>query len=261
MPSLNFETSQPQDAGIALMLIHPLGGDLRSWDAVRALWGERYTVVACDLPGAGRSVIPAAAPSPAERVATIEALRVELGLRQIVPVGVAIGAMIAALYAAAHPEHTQALVLGNPAVAISPAGREMTHRRIARLREGGMAALSPEVVDLAFNAMPHDAEYQAYLARFKAQDPRGYEISALSGLQIDLTDTLPRITCPTLVVYGERDILFPPAEAAKVAARIAGASLKPLPQAAHFPPVQDATGFASAIDEFLTRQTAIRSAA
>jgi 3-oxoadipate enol-lactonase len=260
MPSLHFETSQP-GADCALMLIHPLGGDLRSWDAVRALWGERYAVVACDLPGAGRSPVPAEAPTPTERVATIEALRVQLGLRQIVPVGVAIGAMIAALYAAAHPEHTRALVLGNPAIAISPTGRDMTHRRIARLREGGMAALSPEVVDLAFNAMPHDAEYDAYLARFKTQDPRGYEMSALSGLQIDLTGTLPQITCPTLVVYGDKDVLFPPAEAAKVAAAITDASIKPLPNAAHFPPVQDAAGFASAIDEFLIRHGAFQRAA
>ena len=243
------------------MLIYPLGGDLRSWDAVRALWGERYAIIACDLPGAGRSAAPTEPPTPAQRVATIEALRAQLGIDQVVPVGVAIGAMIAALYAATHPGHTRALVLGNPAVAISPAGRDMTQRRIARLRAGGMAALSPEVVDLAFNEMPHDAEYEAYLARFKAQDPRGYEMSALSGLQIDLTEALPHIACPTLVVYGEKDILFPPPEAAKVATRIEGASLKPLPQAAHFPPVQDATGFASAVDEFLSNRAAIRSAA
>ena len=253
MPSLNFETAVPPGADWALLLIHPLGGDLRSWDTVRGLWGDRYSVVACDLPGAGRSAVPDTAPTPDDRVATIEALRAELGLRQIVPVGVAIGAMIAARYAAAHPDRTRALVLGNPAIAISPAGRDMTHRRIARLREGGMAALSPEVVDLAFNEMPHDAEYEAYLARFKAQDPRGYEMSALSGLQIDLAETLPRIACATLVVYGERDILFPPTEAAKVAAGIKDVSVKPLPGAAHFPPVQDAPGFAGAVAAFLDR--------
>ena len=236
-----------------LLLIHPLGGDLRSWDAVRAQWGQRYNIVAVDLRGAGATPTPATPPSPAERIADLEALRTHLGLAQIIPVGVAIGAMIAALYAAAHPDHTQALVLGNPAIAISPAGRDMTHRRVARVREGGMAALCPEVVDLAFNAMPHDAAYDTYLARFAAQDPRGYEMSALAGLQIDLTDTLPAISAPTLVVYGEKDILFPPPEAAKVANLLKTVTWHPLPNAAHFPPVQDPAAFAAAIDSFLAQ--------
>lgn len=247
---LHYEIGGAAD-GPALVLIHPLGGDLRVWDSVRRIWGDRYRALAYDLPGAGKSLLPPAPQSLRGRVAELDALCVSLGLRQVIPIGIAIGAMLAASYAAAHPDRVIAAVLCDPAVQINPAGREMTLARIDSVRAGGMEALTPQAVDLAFKDMPHDDRYNDYLERFRHQDPRGYELNALAALNCNIVHDLPRIACPTLVLAGESDVLFPPATARDVAERIPGAVFRQIPQAAHFPPVQNPTAFAAEVDAFL----------
>jgi pimeloyl-ACP methyl ester carboxylesterase len=239
--------------GPALVLMHPLGADLGFWAACRALWVGRRTVLAYDRPGAGASPPPPAPQSAAANVADLEALRAQLGLATIVPVGVAIGAMLAAAYAAEHPEHVAGLVLCNPATALSPAGREMTIRRVERLRAHGIDGLLPDAVDRAFNGLPQDDRYQAYLAAFRRNDPLGYERSALAAMEIDIADDLRRVRCPTLVVAGSLDVLFPPTEARKTVALVPNATYVELPTAAHFPPFQTPWAFVAEVDAFLQR--------
>jgi len=239
--------------GPALALLHPLGADLGFWAACRRLWAGRRTVLAYDRPGAGGSPPPPAPQSAAACVADLEALRAQLGLEMIVPVGVAIGAMLAAAYAASHPERVAGLVLCNPATALSPAGREMTVGRVQRLRAHGIDGLLPDAVDRAFNGLPQDGCYQAYLAAFRRNDPLGYERCALAAMGIDITEDLRRIRCPTLVVAGSLDILFPPGEALKTVALLADATYVELPKAAHFPPFQSPQAFVDAVDAFLPR--------
>ena len=223
-----------------LLLIHPLGGTPRFWDACRTVWETQHHCLTYDWSGAEAvgedlSLLP-----NAER---IEALRRESG-RDVVVVGVAVGAMIAAVYAARHPDHVAGLVLSNPAVVLAPASRGVTEARVERVRKGGIAAILPEVVDRAFNGMPHAADYEKYLAEFAGNDPRAYEKNALAALAMDIGEDLPRIACPTLVIAGEKDILLPPVEAERVAAAIPHAGYVSL-AAAHFPPIQMSAAFAA----------------
>lgn len=250
--SLHYEIGGAAD-GPALVLIHPLGGDLRVWDSVRQIWGDRYRVLAFDLPGAGNSPVPPAPHGPQTQVAELEALRVHLGVKQIIPIGIAVGAMLAASYAAAHPDRTIATVLCDPAVQISPAGREMTLKRIELIRAGGVEALTPAAVDLAFKDMPHGDFYNGYLERFRHQSARGYELNMLAAMEFNLVNDLPRIKCPTLVVTGESDVLFPPAVGKDVAEKIPGAIFREIQQAAHFPPAQNPAAFAVEVDSFLNQ--------
>ena len=125
--------------------------------------------------------------------------------------------------------------------------------RVDSVRAGGMEALTPQAVDLAFKNMAHDDRYNDYLERFRRQDPRGYELNTRAALDLNIVDDLPRISCPTLVLAGESDVLFPPAIARDVAERIPGAVFRQIPQAAHFPPVQNPTAFAAEVDAFLNR--------
>lgn len=247
---LHYET----EAGAAptLLLLHPLGGDLRFWDPCRRLWAGRHGLVAYDRPGAGASPAPDAPQDLDANVEDIEALRAELGLAAIVPIGVAIGAMIAAAYAAAHPRHTAAVVLCNPALRMQEAGRAMTLARVERVRAGGIAALMPDIVDRAFNDLPRDDRYHAYVAAFQRNDAIGYERSALGALDMDIAPALPRIECPALVAVGQHDVLFPVSEARQVASLLKHPTFEELPNAAHFPPFQDPEAFTAAVDQFLT---------
>jgi 3-oxoadipate enol-lactonase len=239
--------------GPTLLLLHPLGGSLRFWDRCRACWSGHRHLVAYDRPGAGKTPAPPAPQTLAESVEDLDRLCERLELDFVVPVGVAIGAMIGAAYAARHGKRVTGLVLCNPATGLSPAGRDLTMTRLQVLREGGIAALLPAIVDRAFNGLPQDDSYHQYVDAFRSNDPIGFERNARGALDIDVTADLGQVHCPTLVLAGQHDVLFPPSEAQKVAALVRGATYQELPDAAHFPPFQTPVAFTAAVDAFLER--------
>jgi 3-oxoadipate enol-lactonase len=238
---------------VALLLIHPLGGDLHFWDECVVLLSPRFACVACDLRSAGRSPRAAGPVSIEDHVRDLEALRRVLGLDAVVPVGCAIGAMTAAAYAVAHSDATRALVLTNPTARTTAQARMMLARRAELVRAGGMGAILPDAVDRAFLAQPRDARYRRYYDRFAAQDADAYALSVLGVLDADISAALPAIRCPTLVLAGAHDVLLLPETARAVHALIPGAEFAIDEDAAHFLPYQRPEGFARLVAGFLDR--------
>ncbi len=54
MNQLNFERGGPNN-GPTLLLIHPMGADIRFWDQCRNIWENQFDCLAMDLPAAGAS--------------------------------------------------------------------------------------------------------------------------------------------------------------------------------------------------------------
>ncbi len=235
-----------------LLLLHPLGGNLRFWDACRAIWAGRRALVAYDRAGAGCTPAPEHPIRRADSLAEIDTLCDALGLDRVIPVGVAVGAMIAAAYAATRPERVPAVVLSNPATALSEAGRALTLTRLATVRRGGVEALLPAIIDRAFNGLPHGPAYAEYTAVFRENTAEGYAATALAAMELTIADDLPRIACPALVTVGAHDVLFPPAEAQAVAALLPQAQYQEVPDAAHFPPIQTPQRFVDTADAFIS---------
>jgi pimeloyl-ACP methyl ester carboxylesterase len=247
---LNHVVHRRDSAGPALLLIHPLGGDLTFWDECIAYWPS-LACIACDLRSAGDSPRPAAPLSPAEHARDLEALRRTLGIACVVPVGCAIGGMIAAAYAAGYPDAVRGVVLSNPALRTSEAARAMLADRAAAVRKGGMEAILPGAVDRAFLEQPRDERYRRYYARFAQQDPEAYALSALAVLDADASDDLKAVRCPALVVAGGHDVLLPPEQSRAVHALIADAQFHLLADAAHFAPLQQPRAFAELVLDFV----------
>ena len=254
MPSLlNHIVHSGNSRDPALLLIHPLGADMGFWDECISVWKPGLSCVACDLRSSGASPRAVGPVSIAEHVADLETLRHRLGLEAVVPVGCAIGAMVAALYAANHPHRTSALILSNPALRTTPEAKAMLIERAQLVRGAGMAAILPGAVDKAFIGQPRDDRYARYMTRFAAQDAEGYALSALGILDADVSADLSAIRCPTLVVAGGHDVLLPPAQARAVHGLIPQAQFTLLAEAAHFTPFQRPRQFADLIRDFLSR--------
>jgi 3-oxoadipate enol-lactonase len=239
--------------GPALLLIHPLGADMRFWDECVEIWQPHLACVACDLRSAGRSPRAAAPVSVAEHVADLEALRMSLGLPAVVPIGCAIGAMIAAAYAAHHSAHVAALVLSNPGIRTSSQARTMLTARAEAVRRGGMAAILPDAVDRTFLNQPRGARYERYLSAFASQDPEAYALSVLAVLDMDIAADLPKIRCPTLLIAGRHDVLLPPDHARDAQRLLSSAQLVVDEDGAHFIPFQRPEHFASLVLDFVGR--------
>lgn len=234
-----------------MLLVHPLGSDLRFWDECVALWEERYYCIACDLRSAGLSPMPEAPVGLEQHVEDLERLRARLGADRLTPIGCAIGGMVAACYAARHPERTRALIVTNPGLRNSEAARTMLRERVGIVRKSGMAVLLPGAVDRAFHQLPHDLRYARYAERYGAQDPEGYALSVLGFLDADVSGIVPRVRCPTLIVAGERDILMPAGDGPAMRDLMPCAEFTLMQGVAHFLPYQAPERFAAMAERFL----------
>ncbi|GAA4588336.1 alpha/beta hydrolase [Planotetraspora phitsanulokensis] len=98
--------------GPVLVLLHGYPETWYEWHEIMPALAARYTIIAPDLRGAGKSDAPVGGYDKKTMAADIHGLLVELGLnKDIRLVGHDIGTMVAYAYAAAHPNEVKRLVL------------------------------------------------------------------------------------------------------------------------------------------------------
>jgi pimeloyl-ACP methyl ester carboxylesterase len=183
----------------------------------------------------------------------LEALRAQLGVQQVVPVGCAIGSMIAAAYAAAHADHVPAIVLSNPTLRTSAQAAEALRARAAAVLAGGLAAILPAAVDTPFLNQPMDERRDRYFRRFASQDAQAYAASIMGIVDADVSADVAALRCPALVIAGAHDTLLPPEQALRVHETLADSRFVQFDNAAHFLPYQRPAEFAQEVLHFLAR--------
>ena len=97
--------------GEALILLHGYAETSRMWRPVIPIFGEKFTVIAPDLPGIGESAIPKDGLNMKTSAVRIHALVKALGISKARVVGHDIGLMVAYAYAAMFPSEVEKLVL------------------------------------------------------------------------------------------------------------------------------------------------------
>jgi pimeloyl-ACP methyl ester carboxylesterase len=247
---LSYETHGNAQA-VALLLVHPMGTDRRFWEECVAIWKQRFFCITPDLRSAGKSPRPEAPVNIPGHAADLERLRKHIGIDAVVPIGCALGGMVAACYAARHASSARALVMANPGVRSTDAANDNLRERVRIARGFGVAALLPAAVDRAFHNQPHDERYGRHIERFAAQDAETFARSVEGFIGADITADLPLIRCPTLVVSGEHDVLMPPDSAERIKASVPQAQVTRLEGAAHFLPFQAPERFAPMVAGFL----------
>src|SRR2546421_1140467 len=97
--------------GPALILLHGYAETSLMWTPILPLLGEKFTVIAPDLPGIGDSEIPANGLDMKTAAIRIHALARSLGVQKARVVGHDIGLMVAYAYAAQFPTEVEKLVV------------------------------------------------------------------------------------------------------------------------------------------------------
>jgi pimeloyl-ACP methyl ester carboxylesterase len=97
--------------GPAVILLHGFAETSRMWQPILPVLGEKFTVVAPDLPGIGDSSIPAKGINFTDAAKSIHALLKSLGIEKARVVGHDIGLMVAYAYAAQFPAEVEKLVV------------------------------------------------------------------------------------------------------------------------------------------------------
>ncbi len=97
--------------GAPVILLHGYAETSRMWTPILPILGEKFTVIAPDLPGIGDSSIPTNGMDMKTAAIRIHALAVSLGIKKARVVGHDIGLMVAYAYAAQFPNEVEKLVL------------------------------------------------------------------------------------------------------------------------------------------------------
>jgi proline iminopeptidase len=251
-----------------LLLCHP-GGPGFDGSELHDLGGldRTRTLLLLDPRGSGRTG-PAESYLLDDYVADLEELRADLALETIDLLGFSHGALVAAAYAAAHPQHVRRLVLACGLAAVTDEMQEEGKRTIdgksrERWHAAAVSALereeagdyeTPDDVAAMWNAMA-----PLYFSRWDERLRPLVEVESLppeplrsfNATPFDLRPELGRIDAETLVITGRDDFICGPAAAAPLADGIRGAELVVLDDAGHFAFLEQPEAFRVAVEAFL----------
>jgi len=217
-------------SGEPLIFIHGLSGCWQNWLEQIPLFARDHRVIGVDLPGFGQSEMPAEEISISGYADTIDELMEELDIDSARIVGNSMGGFIGAELAIRNPARVERLVL------VAAAGLSIESVRTARTHSlrnkaenvvffslGHFAsrshqfALRPRLraaLLLLVAARPADLPGPLAVEQVKGSGKPGFSDALEAMCRYPLRDRLEKIACPTLILWGDKDILVPVKDAA-----------------------------------------------
>jgi pimeloyl-ACP methyl ester carboxylesterase len=231
-------------SGPPLVLLHGYPDNLQIWCELAPRLAARHEVIAFDWPGMGRSDAWPGGTTPqhmAERLRTLlDAWRIDRASL----IGMDMGGQPALTFAALHSERTRQLVVMNSLVF----GEEATSWEISVLRKFGwnrfLLRHFPGVVfrRAEWTFLPRGVRLPADLRAdlwesFRQPEVRRFISKLCAGYQgalPRLPELYGRVACPALVLWAGQDRHFPPVQAQRLHAAVAGSRLESIPEAEHW---------------------------
>ncbi|QKH36186.1 alpha/beta hydrolase [Achromobacter pestifer] len=213
-------------AGPALVMVHGASQCSLSWKYVIDLYARHYSVYVLDLPGHGKSSLPAGGPNDAtpDNARYVLQFLDAMGIAQAVLMGHSMGGGIVAQAAAFAPERVRGLVLvdGASVNVVKSSGYNPHILSMARINPGdwfevtfrtlmGSAVEAGRVDDIIWDARRCNPAV-AYA-----------DICAFGGFRME--QILHAIRCPVVIVEGLEDWSVPPESAREVARQLRTASI------------------------------------
>lgn len=244
--TVHYEVSGPQD-GQPLILMHGWGCNHSTVRSIAAVASEGCRVYNIDFPGFGDSPEPAETWGVEQYTRVVEELADALNIEcPPVLVGHSFGGRVGILYASRRPVRKLILV---DAAGIKPhrslryrlkVASFKTQKRLLRLLLGQERA--QRRIE-ALRAKRGSADYAAASERMRGVLSR--------VVNEDLTDRLPLIKAPTLLVWGEDDTATPLRDAQLMERRIPDAGLVVFPHCGHYSFLDNPQGFQAVLRSFL----------
>ena len=240
--------------GPPLVLLHGILSDSRAWTRQLAGLADRFTVVAWDAPGAGRSADPPESFRASDYADCLSEFIVALELDPAHVLGLSWGGVLAQELYRRHPERVRSLILADTYAGWKGSlPKAVCDERLAScLRE---SRLPPDewvpgwLPGLLSENAP--AELREEMVEVMSDfHPAGYRAMALAVADSDTRDLLPRIGVPTLLLWGELDGRSPLSVAEQLRDAIPGAQLTVIPDTGHVSNIEQPARFNAAVRDF-----------
>jgi 3-oxoadipate enol-lactonase len=243
--------------GRDLVLLHSLLSDRSSFEPLAARIADQRRLVLVSLPGFGKS--PPAGPALSDYADAVATVFEDLALpRQTDVLGNGLGGFVALALASRHGARFARMVLVGSAIAFPEAGRATFRALADKVERDGMTAVADAAMRRMFPEPFIAANPEAAAGRravFERIDPGVFASACRALAALDLSEELPRIRNPVLIVVGALDQATPPALGRALAERLPDARLLELPGLGHCPHIQDPDAFVAAIAPFFGLQT------
>jgi pimeloyl-ACP methyl ester carboxylesterase len=255
----------PRPGAPRVLLLAPWPQTLVSFRAAWPSLTRSLDVTAIDLPGFGHSEAPREPTSPSSLARFLLLVLDHFELDRAHVVGTDVGVPVALSFAEEHPERLASLVLSDGPGTVNPTLHpdldRMVSSRFYRWFFGLSAKLfvrtavsngyrsrqpSPDEVDDFVEAHRASGRLRGTLD-FLATYPK--ELAAIDA-------GLGRVSTPTLLLWGQRDVYVPPENATALKARLKNSEVRLLAGAGHFSHDDDPEGYASAVVEWCLRHEA-----
>jgi pimeloyl-ACP methyl ester carboxylesterase len=260
--------------GPPLVFVHCLAGRWPNWLEQLPVFAAEHRVIAMDLPGFGHTPMPRRPIS--DRSITIssyarllDGLFEELGIDAAAVVGNSMGGFVSTELAIAFPQRVERLVL------VSAAGLSTYHtprltkllpvlRRFERVLAAGTARGAANAEAIARRRGLRKAVLGSVIAHpglmpapLMAEVVRGGGtpgfVPALEALySYPIRERLPEIACPTLIVWGDRDLLVPVRDADVFAELIPNSRKVVFEDTAHLAMLERPAAFNALLKDFLS---------
>ena len=237
--------------GPVLMLSNSLGSDLTMWDRQVAAFARHFRLVRYDHRGHGKSDVPKGPYSIEKLARDVLAILDELAIEKINWCGLSMGGMIGQWLGAHAPNRIDKLILANTACYYP--NQQVWLDRVAFVRERGIAALAGPTMERWFSKefIEREPVTIAKMARMLLKtNAEGYSGCCEAIRDMDHRALLTRISAPTLVIAGRRDLATPIEMSEAILGQIPGAKLAIL-EAAHLSNVERPQAYTNVVLDFL----------
>lgn len=263
----------PRDAP-PLLLIHGLMTTSYSWRYMFEQLGDRYRLIAPDLPGSGRSSIPAGRFSAAALGTFISELQAALGVAGCPAVANSLGGLLCMHAALRHPGTFERLVVIHAPAVVEPRhvalhaglrlpGAKAILERVVRRAPQRWAHRNIHYYDETLKSLEEAREYGAPLATAAgagalirylddALDPR--ELRALEHRLRSRRDSGDAFPVALMLVYAREDPTVAPKVGRTLHALVPDSELHWLERSSHFVQVDRPAALAALLVDFLARR-------
>jgi pimeloyl-ACP methyl ester carboxylesterase len=241
---------QQGSGDLTVIFLHYWGGSTRTWKHVMTPLARSYRTIAIDHRGWGESDHPAVGYSLAEHADDVAGVIEALDVRRYILVGHSMGGKVAQLFASRRPEGLAGLVLVGSSMptplALPPQMRKMMLTAYSTRETVEMS------IDQVLTAKPLDpADREQVIADSLRGAPQAKEAWPVSASQEDISDSLPAIAAPTLVIACELDrVDSVETTKSELLPSIPGSVLHVLPATGHLSPLESPADLVQLIEQF-----------
>ena len=249
---VHYEITAP-GRGDAVLCIHGLGSSTRDWEPQIGALAHHHTVITYDVRGHGETAKPRGRYSVRQFAEDAAALIEHLEPGPVHVLGISMGGMIALQLAVDFPRLVRSLIIVNsgPEMILRTWKQRIAiYQRFVIVRLMGMRKMGQVLADVLLPKPEHAAERATFVERWARNDPGAYlrALRALIGWSV--SDRLPSISCPTLIVSADQDYT-PVAYKEYYTKLIPGARLAVVADSRHMLPVEKPNEFNAIVTGFL----------